>query len=215
MTPHPALPADARPGVEARRPAYGLDIETDTATGGLDPGTSRVTAIGVAGRGWTRTFDGDEARLLADADRFLATLEPGLLVTWNGTAFDLPFVSTRAAVAGVDLRLESPPPGQRFPATGEHRRAPDRGRWCGHDHVDAYLELAPLARRVAGTGRLKAFAACHGIPCLEPDPTRLHVLAPEALRRYVASDARATLALADHYGLTGTLVGPVHLARAG
>ena len=214
MTPHPPIQTGAHPSAERRRPAYGLDIETDTATGGLDPGTSRVTAIGVAGRGWTRTFDGDEAALLAGADHFLATLEPGLLVTWNGTAFDLPFLAARAAAAGVDLRLQPPPPGELLHATGEQRRAPDRGHWCGHDHVDAYLELAPLARRIAGTARLKAFAACHDIPCLEPDPTRLHELSVEALRRYVASDARATLALADHYGLTGTLVGPVHLARA-
>ncbi len=198
--PHPAPP-----------PAYALDIETDTSAGGLDPRTSRITAIGVAGRGWSRTFTGPERALLADADRFLARLAPGLLVTWNGSSFDLPFLVDRAAVAAVPLHLViDPDPGLALPhGPAPGHRSAYRGRWWDHEHVDAYLELRPLAHRSVGTARLKAFAARHGIECLEPDPTRLHELSPEALRRYVASDARATLALADHYGLTGTRLGPL------
>lgn len=208
MTPHPTPRPATRPPANERRPAYGFDIETDTTRGGLDPATSRIIAIGVAGDGWERTFTGREAYLLAEADAFLAQLPPGHLVTWNGAGFDFPFLWDRAIAAGValDLYLSPDPriPVPHGPPTG-HQLA-YRVRWGAHDHIDAYLELRATAHRVAGSARLKPFAALHGIDCLEHDYARLPSLSTAALERYVASDARATLHLAERYGLTGSLV---------
>ncbi|MBL8778630.1 MAG: ribonuclease H-like domain-containing protein [Acidimicrobiales bacterium] len=209
MTPHPTHRLTTRGTAHERRPAYGFDIETDTTRGGLDPATSRIIAIGIAGDGWERSFTGREADVLAETDAFLAQLPPGHLVTWNGAGFDFPFVWDRAIAAGVALDLYlSPDPGILLPhgPPAGHRLA-YRVRWGAHDHIDAYLELRPIAHRIAGSARLKPFAALHGIDCLEHDYARLPSLSASALERYVASDARATLRLAERYGLTGSLVG--------
>ena len=65
-------------------PLYGLDIETDTTTDGLDPHVAAVLAVALAGEDFSAVFDGKETDLLADLDQHLADLEPGILVTWNG-----------------------------------------------------------------------------------------------------------------------------------
>ena len=106
----------------ARRPAplYGLDIETDTTVDGLDPRVGRVLAVAVAqADGVTVLDDSCEAELLAGLERHLAGLDPGVLVTWNGARFDLPYLSTRAARGEValGLRLEAD-------ATRVHRADP-------------------------------------------------------------------------------------------
>lgn len=192
-----------------RLPAYGFDIETDTTTDGLDPASSRITAVGVAGRGWVQAFAGPEHRLLTDVDHFLARLPTGHLVSWNGAAFDFPFLHDRAATAGVPLGLRIEPDAHLLlthqPLAG-HRLA-YRVRWWGHGHIDAYLELRPTAHRVGSSARLKAFAALNGIGCVEHDYERLADLTPDSLAAYVASDAVAALVLADRYGLTGSLLG--------
>ena len=78
-------------------PVYGLDIETDTATDGLDPQVGRILCIGISGSGGELVLaHHDEAALLADLDDWLADMTPGVLATWNGSAFDLPYLATRA-----------------------------------------------------------------------------------------------------------------------
>jgi len=182
-------------------PPYGLDIETDTSVNGLDPRLSRVTAIGVAGDGWRRAFTGTEAEVLTGTDRFLAELEPGLLVTWNGAAFDLPFLADRALVAGVRLGLRVRPDGDliapRSPLPGHS--AAYRGGWWGHGHTDAYRELRRVAHGFGLSAGLKPFARLHGIDCVEEDRTDLHSLDDERIGTYVASDAAATRSLALLY----------------
>src|SRR3954447_9178200 len=90
----------------AEPPIYGLDIETDTSVDGLDPAVARIIAVAVAGPRGVRVFDdSDEALLLDRLDWHLASLEPGVIATWNGAAFDLPFLDDRARALGVRLGL--------------------------------------------------------------------------------------------------------------
>ena len=195
------FPAPCRAAAQARRPAYGLDIETDTSLDGLDPRRSRVTAIGLAGDGWRRSFLGAESEVLVESDRFLAELEPGVLITWNGADFDLPFLADRADAAGLELGLSVRPDSDlaapRSPLPGH--TAACRGRWWSHDHADAYRALRGFAHGLGLSAALKRFARLHGIDCLEEDRTALHEIEDDRLGAYVASDAAATRSLAVLY----------------
>ena len=80
-------------------PYYGLDIETDTTVNGLDPTQAEIVAIALT---MPYSSDGDvvltgpEHQMLRDLDQLLQELPAGVLVTWNGAAFDLPFLAERA-----------------------------------------------------------------------------------------------------------------------
>ena len=80
-----------------RQAVYGLDIETDTTENGLDPRVAAVVTVALVGPTYEEVFTGPESQLLTDLDARLAQLEPGVLATWNGSAFDLPFLADRAA----------------------------------------------------------------------------------------------------------------------
>ena len=88
-----------------RPPVYGLDIETDTSVDGLDPARSAVLTVALSHAGGDEVFSGPEDRLLAEVDERLADLPPGVLATWNGSAFDLPFIAHRAGLLGLRLGL--------------------------------------------------------------------------------------------------------------
>jgi hypothetical protein len=180
---------------------YGLDIETDTATDGLDPAVGRVLAVAVAVDGApTAVLSGaDEAHLLGELDGLLRALPAGVVVTWNGGRFDLPYLAARAAGLGVPLGLQlevdrhrPPRPGQ-LPGTAPGYRA----RWYDHAHLDVYrayrADVGP-ALRVPCT--LKTVAALAGLAPVEVDTTRVHLLDQATLARYVGSDARCALELA-------------------
>src|SRR4051794_18369466 len=85
---------------------YGLDIETDTSVDGLDSSCAAIVAVGVSWDGGDVVFRGPEAQLLRSLDKWLRRMPSGVLVTWNGSGFDLPFLADRAALAGVRLGLE-------------------------------------------------------------------------------------------------------------
>jgi len=179
---------------------YGLDIETDTTADGLDPGIAAVVAVAVSAHDGDVVLTGDEAGILSALDATMASLAPGIIVTWNGGAFDLPFLASRAVRAGVELGLElvwDPgayrPPG-RLPL-------PDRlgtygASWYHHRHVDAYRAW----RNIAGPDEscaLKAVARSHGIEPVDTiDASRIHELDLARLRRYVADDASLARRLA-------------------
>src|SRR5688572_24694445 len=124
-----------------RRPLYGLDIETDTSSDGLDPGVARVVAVAVSSEAaGDVVLTGSEAGVLTALDGHLADLEPGVVVTWNGGAFDLPFLATRAERVGIAIGLElawdprAYRPG-RVPLPGH--LGTYAASWYGHEHVDA------------------------------------------------------------------------------
>lgn len=181
-------------------PVYGLDIETDTATDGLDPRVGRILCVGLAGAGGELVVaHHDEAELLRSVDRWLAELAPGVLTTWNGAAFDLPYLATRARVLGVGLGLRlRPDPGllRRGAPLPGHAGA-YRATWYGHHHLDAYrvfrADVGPALRMSCS---LKTVAGLAGLPAVDADASRVHELPPAARHAYVASDARCTRDLA-------------------
>jgi hypothetical protein len=184
-----------------RRPAvYGLDIETDTSTNGLDPTVARVVTVALASPGFEETFVGPEHELLADLDERLGQLEPGVIATWNGAAFDLPFIADRAAQYDMrlGLRLELDP----SIAVG-HDPLPGhvgayRAGWYRHGHVDAYrLYRGDVGPALRISCSLKSIARLVGLAPVEVDRTRIHDLSNEVLHAYAASDARLARILTE------------------
>ncbi len=170
---------------------YGLDIETDTTVDGLDPSVAAIVAVSVASDDDdTVTFRGPEKQLLRALDRWLRARPAGVLVTWNGSGFDLPFLADRAArhrvKLGLRLTADASLPHKHAPLVGHD--APYRARWHRHLHLDAcclYRTLLPEG----SSGALKAVARGAGLAVVEEDRTRLHDLDVGSLVRYAASDA--------------------------
>ncbi len=190
-----------------RTPIYGLDIETDTTVDGLDPSVSRILAVALSTGGVDELFDGPEDELLLALDDRLADLEPGVLATWNGGAFDLPFIADRAARwrLQIGLRIVADP---RI----RHRHDPlpghdhcYRAAWFGHSHLDAYRlyrdDVGPALRISCS---LKSIARFVGLAPIEVDRERIHDLSREALHAYAASDARLARVLAERRWATAT-----------
>jgi hypothetical protein len=176
---------------------YGLDIETDTTVDGLDPTRSRVVAVAIAVSDGDATVFAheDERALLRSLDRWLRTARPGVLTTWNGAGFDLPFLADRARTLGLRLGLELAPDGalesRHAPLVGH--ALPYRARWYRHLHLDACALYRVLLGR-AGDGversfALKVVARDAGLVPVEVDRGLIHELSAEELRRYVTSDA--------------------------
>jgi DNA polymerase elongation subunit (family B) len=182
-----------------RTPIYGLDIETDTTVDGLDPSVSRIVAIALS-TGGDELFEGPEDELLEALDHRLAELPPGVIATWNGSAFDLPFIADRAARWRLRLGLHLvADPRMR------HRHSPlpghvhcYRASWFGHSHLDAYRlyrdDVGPALRISCS---LKSIARLVGLAPVEVDRERIHDLSREALHAYAASDARLARVLAE------------------
>jgi hypothetical protein len=175
---------------------YGLDIETDTTIDGLDPLVARVVAVAVAGPSGVTIFDdGNEGLLLDRLDWHLASIEPGVLATWNGANFDLPFLHHRARLhdLAIGLRLRPDPalPLPREPLPGHAHT--NRAWWHGHAHLDAYrVYRADVVPALGVSGGLKSIAQLCGLAPVLADPSQLHRLASEDVRAYVSSDARCT-----------------------
>lgn len=183
-------------GPAAEPAIYGLDIETDTTVDGLDPAVARIVAVAVAGPDGVRVFDdADEALLLDRLDWHLAALEPGVITTWNGSGFDLPFLADRAGRCGVRLGLQlwlDPSIRLRGDALPGHLGA-YRGSWHSHVHLDAYrVYRADVVPALGVSGGLKAIARVCGLAPVEVCAARLHELSDDEVRAYVASDACCT-----------------------
>ena len=186
--------------MQPRPPVYGLDIETDTTVDGLDPAVGAIVTVALSGPDGDAVFDGPEASMLIAVDARLAALPPGVLATWNGAHFDLPFLADRAAHHGValGLRLTLDPriPSRRDPLPGHDGAY--RAWWHGHRHVDAYQLYRSDVGSVLGIScSLKTIARLVGLAPIEVDRARIHDLTPEALAAYVVSDARLARLLAE------------------
>ena len=177
----------------ARRPAvYGLDIETDTSDDGLDPRVAPVVTVALSFPGHDEIFSGRESTLLYDLDTRLRELPTGVIATWNGAAFDLPFLAHRASLHQLDLGLRL----RLDPTIALHSPLPGhdgayRGAWHQHTHLDAYRlykgDVGPILRVSCS---LKSIARLVGLAPVEVDRTRIHDLPREALQAYASSDAR-------------------------
>jgi DNA polymerase elongation subunit (family B) len=183
-----------------RTTVYGLDIETDTTTNGLDPRVAAVVTVALSCPTHDEIFTGPEAQLLHQLDARLAELEPGVIATWNGAAFDLPFLADRAALRGVRLGLRlqlDPTIALRRPALPGHGGA-YRAAWHHHGHLDAYrLYRGDVGPSLRISCSLKSIARFVGLAPVEVDRERIHDLSREALHAYAASDARLARVLAE------------------
>jgi DNA polymerase elongation subunit (family B) len=182
-----------------RTPIYGLDIETDTTADGLDPRVAPVVTVALSLPGHDEIFSGRESTLLFDLDQRLRSLSPGVIATWNGAAFDLPFLAHRAAAHGLDLGLRllrDPTLIVRDPLPG--LAGAFRGAWHRHSHLDAYRmykgDVGPVLRVSCS---LKSIARLVGLAPVEVDRTRIHDLSREALHAYASSDARLARVLTE------------------
>ena len=189
-------------------PLYGLDIETDTAVDGLDPLVGRVLAVAVSGPEVTLFDHDDEPELLRQLDRHLAALPPGVVVTWNGARFDLPYLATRAELAQVELglRLWADPTCRDDRDSLPGHVGTYRASWFGHDHLDAYrvyrADVGPALRIGCS---LKTVARLAGLAPVEVDASRVHDLTAAQMAAYVGSDARCTAELARRRWATARL----------
>ena len=185
----------------SRRPTvYGLDIETDTTVDGLDPEVAAVVTVALSNDGFDEVFTGAEDTILHQLDERLSVIAPGVLATWNGAAFDLPFLADRAARHGIHLglRLRADPsiPMDHDPLPG-HRTA-YRARWHQHGHIDAYrLYRADVGPALRVSCSLKSIARLVGFTPIDVDRTRIHDLSHEMLHAYAASDARLARVLTE------------------
>jgi len=173
-------------------PLYGLDIETDTTIDGLDPAVAAVVAVAITGTDFELVFDGSERAILERTDETLAGLAPGVIVTWNGASFDLPFLAQRAAKLGCELglRLQLDPhiAGRHKPLAGHPGSY--RATWFDHRHLDGYqLFRADVGVCLGLSCGLKPLARFVGLPVVVVDRERIHELTDAARREYVASDA--------------------------
>lgn len=182
-----------------RSPIYGLDIETDTTIDGLDPSVARIVTIALS-TGVDECFEGPEDEVLWNLDKRLAELPPGVIATWNGSAFDLPFIADRAQLWGLPIGLNiqaDPRIRHRHDPLPGHAHS-YRAAWHDHNHLDAYRlyrdDVGPALRISCS---LKSIARLVGLAPIEVDREKIHDLSHEALHAYAASDARLARVLAE------------------
>lgn len=192
----------------SRKRIHALDIETDNSNGhGLNPDKSRITELAIQGHNAETTVvlaDESESSTLFGVRNHLTKQPPGLIVTWNGTFFDLPFMHTRSGImlAATGLSIEEDPdlkpkyellPGYNGGVIGTFE---SNNPNIPHMHMD----IAPAYKQFAADHgvpwSLKPVCAAAGIGMYELDRTRLEKFTPEQRRRYVLSDTNGTLELA-------------------
>ena len=178
---------------------YGLDIETDTTMGGLDPAKAPIVAIAIAGESRSWVFTGSEADILRRTDLHIRSLAAGVLVTWNGARFDLPFIADRANTLGVELGLtlvaDKRARSRRDPLPGH--QGGYLANWHAHTHLDAYrVYRADVGASLGIPCGLKTLARFAGLEPVEVDRTMIHELTDDELHAYVASDAELARELA-------------------
>jgi DNA polymerase elongation subunit (family B) len=181
-------------------PIYGLDIETDTSVDGLDPAVAPVVTLALSTPAGDEVFAGPERSLLATLDEALRALPSGVLATWNGAAFDLPFLADRCArhglATGLAIELDPSLVSRRPPLAG-HAGA-YRATWHGHRHIDAYrLYRGDVGPALRVSCSLKTIARLVGLTPLEVDRGQIHALPDDVLRAYVTSDARLARLLTE------------------
>lgn len=199
-------------------PVYGLDIETGYQTGrtvawrsepttgevpALDPRHTVVVRAVLSTAAGEETFTGDEPDLLRRLDALLARLEPGILATWNGAAFDLPYLADRAGARAVHLglRLAADPRRRLRGETLPGHRHGYRAAWYTHRHLDlAHLyragrrplvEVEELLRAIGLNFRNRSTVGSG--PADAPGAELTH----DAVHAFAANDARLIRSLAE------------------
>ncbi len=199
---------------------YSFDIETDTSVQadgrqyGLEPLNAGITEISLAwdpsvlpggGAVFATGYGLNEADIIMEFDKMLYGLPPGLLVGWNSSFFDLPFILTRAEALGIGHRLHlHAQPGlvPKYDPTPPHT--------CGysavwgtstpipHQHLDIQWHYEAAAKLLGIKWGLKPVAVAYGLDMVEVDRENMHLLTADKRRAYALSDAVGTRNLGLH-----------------
>ena len=193
------------------RPRIGvvaIDIETDTTpchepaqaccTGrGLDPAITTITAVAISDENGETVLDaeamGSESALIQELDRILMS-KTGLLFTWNGAVFDIPFIADRAKLLEIQIGLTTSPAPW---ATVKYRPIPGHeggysAGWGTLQHVDVMTWYQQSAIDHGVGWSLKPISTLYGLEPVIVDRAAMHELTAGELEAYVASDARVT-----------------------
>jgi len=195
-------------------PVIALDIETDTEPprDGLDWRSTRV--VSVACYAGSDLFDqlvlvdrehGGEGRILDALGTWLSRRDRDVVVSWNGTRFDLPMLANRAGESGSALRVDCRArPLVRIAGAPDAYRALYEGTIEQHPHLDIGARLwKPWARDTWGNWRLKDVAARLGLNPVRQDASAGHLLSDEEMAAYNLSDTRITHVLEQIWRATG------------
>lgn len=135
----------------------------------------------------------DEQALLSKFFAHIQLVRPQVFVTYNGDFFDWPFIETRAAAYGMDMK--------ELIGIGKNSQDEYYGTYCAH--MDCFAWVKRDSYLPAGSHGLKAVCAIKlGYDPLELDPELMTPLAgqdPQTLANYSVSDAVATYYLYMKY----------------
>jgi DNA polymerase III epsilon subunit-like protein len=138
----------------------GFDIETT----GLNPWEDRITTMAVFGNGSGHTvvFDDvdNEDLLLQEVEQYMRTTRIDLLVGWNITEFDLPFIAVRFVLNGIDL----PPFLKQTGEVGKYGKPRYDGVWYGAKFHDVAYDWEDFCKQNGIKWSLKPCAEFRGIP---------------------------------------------------
>jgi DNA polymerase I len=192
-----------------RPPLATLDVECT----GLDPETDRLLAAGLLlrdpdGQERTLVFRGSEREILEGITQTLLSERPRIIITYNGLAFDFPFLAARARALGVEFPIEldthdrvrvSGTAGVLGKEPITFPRVLERPE--GLPVVDVFGLVARFQNQSRTLGPrldLKSVASALGVA----EPGRLHLpheripeVPDEVLEMYLRSDLRETLRL--------------------
>jgi DNA polymerase elongation subunit (family B) len=209
---------------------YALDIETCTNPGdGLNPTNplTRITSVSVlygpddkdlSPTGAVIFDDKNESRLLRSLDAWMTDkdTEPGLIITYNGANFDIPFLLTRSDINDVALGISAKVHSARRGPYGV-RKGHAGGyivKWetktTPHDHVDIWLPYIKIAKAAGIKAGLKVIAKHYGYTPIEVDRNEMASLSVAQRAAYNLSDVEVTYELAkrlpDLYSFSDTLL---------
>ena len=192
---------------------YALDIETDNSEGfGLDPINGRIISIAVvsaSGRTWFQQAQQPEGerqmlRDFAELWKELRRQGSAVWVTWNGGAFDFPFLSHRLMVNRVPALFELKLSQDRKPKyepingfEGVYAVSDDMG--LDIDHLDMAYVMKDWAEARSHSWSLKPTAAFLDFHDSRMDMFRgdsIHSQDTHMVAAYNIHDAKMTLDLA-------------------
>lgn len=135
-----------------------FNVSVDIETTGLNPWEDRAVTVALVGnQGDTvEVFDEpeDEQRLLQDVEGYMRHTKIDLLVGWNHTEFDLPFLAVRFVLNGVDLPPFIRPTGE----VGKYGKPRYDGMWYGASFRDIAYDYQEEAMAAGVKWSLKPFA---------------------------------------------------------
>jgi DNA polymerase elongation subunit (family B) len=185
-------------------PLYGFDIES-TSLSPLEGRTRSIASWGDFGHFYAEAVGAEgELGLIIGALSWLKAQPSGIVVGWNTSGFDVPFLLTRARALHAHVRQ-----GQLLCATAATDRPlkyePTPGHvggyrvqsFGGHKHCDIMNPWKVWADENGVEWSLKPVASAVGLDPIKEDREAMEDLTSERLCAYNLSDARVTKGLGE------------------